>query len=266
MQQTRQQLLGLELVGLNTQSLNKFMMPLSHVYVSTQVTGRKNPLLIFGSVLPDISFAPNAVIKRSELHDNPVKFLEFVKSHYPELSDLAVGVRLHSGIDKGADFYSDDAETGFALREGKKIIDEVALMLETEADTSALILSHNFIEAGVDLNLAKQDPDLVSQFLSVPEQLDISLISKCLGEYLHIEKNIIEEQLVKFIPFILGVGETTKMADRIFSPLIQIRYNKTAPVAEISKIIDHSIELTSDSYSKWLQEAIVNMKNNFAGM
>jgi hypothetical protein len=236
------------------------MMPLSHVYVSTQVTGRSNPLLIFGSVLPDISFAPNSLIPRNELHDNPDKFMLFVEKGYPQLKDLAIGVNLHSGINKGADYYSDDREVGFAFNDGHQIVSEVAKILDVEADEGALVLSHNFLEAGVDINLAKTHSEIERVYFNGLSKLDLQLVANCLGEYLNIDQEKIFRLLNHFIPFAKSVGTADKMTG-IFIPLIKARYNKEVPKGKVAALIDKAVELTFGK--NYLDEAISKMRKDF---
>src|SRR3989344_1230866 len=102
------------------------MLPLSHIYVSTKVTRRKSPLLVFGSVLPDVSWTSKSEIGRDQIHYTPKELYEYISKNCPQLKDLALGVRLHSNVDKGADYYSDDLDVGFAKVEGRKIESETA--------------------------------------------------------------------------------------------------------------------------------------------
>jgi len=83
------------------------MLPLAHIYVSTKVTERKNPHLLTGSVIPDISLTSSGYISKENFHDTPKKFYNFVKSNYPKFTDFALGVSLHSYVGRGADYYCD---------------------------------------------------------------------------------------------------------------------------------------------------------------
>jgi hypothetical protein len=242
------------------------MMPLSHVHVSTQVAGRKNSLLVFGSVLPDISFSSDSAILRAELHDSPMKFMNFVKENFPELSELAVGVRLHSGIDKGADYYSDNKEAGFALRDAEQIWEEVAAMLGSPKDERSLTLGHNFIEAGVDLNLAQSRPELEGIYLDALAEIDVQAISLCLSKYVSKEQDQVTKLLNSFLEMAKGVGLPSKMAEFIFRPLINARMGAKAKDEDILNLIKKSVAITAPNYERYLQAAIDNMKRDFAGI
>jgi len=139
------------------------MFPLSHIFVSTVTTKRKDPLLVFGSVLPDVSWTSKSEIGRDQIHYAPRELYEYISKNKPELIDLALGVKLHSNVDKGADYYSDDTETGFAKVEGRKIEDDVARMLNEEKGERTLGTAHSFIEASVDILLNRAKPEILSQ-------------------------------------------------------------------------------------------------------
>lgn len=156
------------------------MFALSHIYVSTRVTGRSDPLLVFGSVLPDIAWTSSSAIGRDEIHNSPQKFYDFVKLKYPEFVDLAIGVKLHSQVGKGADFFSDgDAgNEGFAYKEGKTVESRVAVLLGGEMGKQSKVLSHNFIEAAVDLNLYESKPEMFDVYKNAIENIDLGWFQK----------------------------------------------------------------------------------------
>ncbi len=137
------------------------MFPLSHIYVSTKVAGKESDLLILGSVIPDLAWFSEPL--RDALHSSPAEFWDFVKDKYPDSLDLALGVKLHSQINKGADYYSDDNEIGYAKINGRKIIKKVTEVLNIEEGQQALGLSHSFIEAAIDLLLAEKNSSLPKQ-------------------------------------------------------------------------------------------------------
>jgi len=240
------------------------MLPLSHIHVSTEITKRKSPLLVFGSVLPDISWTSDSEIARDQIHYAPKEFYSFVKKNKPEMLELALGVRLHSNIDKGADYYSDDHAEGFAYLEGKKINGKVAKLLGIEPNEKSLVLSHNFIEAGVDLNLFDDMPELFELYKKSMNDLDIKGISSLLADYLNKETDVIEKEVNKFIGFIGPVAYESKdsLGERI-SLLIKGRLKIDVEANEVFEILAEAKEMTKDSYEGYLNKAIENMKEDF---
>lgn len=240
------------------------MFPISHAYVASQLTKRTSPLLIFGSVLPDISTTSENRIRRDYIHDNPSGFSQFVGRKYPLLADLATGVRLHSGVNKGADYYSDDNEMGFAKIEGKNLIDDVIRVFDIQDKTMALNLAHNFIEAAVDLHLLRSDPDLIKLY-SEAMKVKNSELSLCLSEYLDISEDQITNELDIFRR-ILGSSNLLNeqaMIEGIFSPLIGMRFLIHADENVMLLLLQKALKQTEGKALGFLREAIEGMRIDF---
>lgn len=244
------------------------MLPLSHTYVSTKVTGRKDSLLIFGSVLPDIATTSKGEVGRDKIHYSPKEFYEFVKAKFPGLLDLAVGVRLHSNVDKGADYYSDDTEIGFAKIEGEKITKDVGKLLEMDDEKINLVLAHNFIETGVDLNLRETCPEVFDLYARSLKEIDLKLVAVCLSEYLGLGKGLVLKELGNFVEFLspdhfLSVGNAAKGA---VLPLIELRFGKRVDLKEAERILTTAKEITKNNFLDYLDHAVEKMKIDFADL
>lgn len=240
------------------------MLPLSHIYVSTKVAKKKTPLLVFGSVLPDISWTSDSEIARDQIHYAPKEFYNYVSVHKPQMLDLALGVKLHSNIDKGADYYSDDATKGFAYLEGKKINSKVANILGVEPNEKSLVLSHNFVEAGVELNILDTNPELLKLYKKSMDALNLDEVSLLLSEYLNKAAGVIILELKKFVGF-FGPGAYSSddsVAERI-ALLIKGRLHIEVDKAHVYEIIEEAQEMTRGAHLKYLDNAIAHMSRDF---
>jgi hypothetical protein len=242
----------------------KVMMPMSHVYVTTRVFGRRDPLLVFGSVLPDIATTSGKRIPREKIHDSPVEFFNFVKNKYPKLLDLALGIKLHGSILKGADYYSDDFEIGFAVREGRKLVNEVKELIDSDDGEICLVLAHNFIEAGVDLNLLNQYPEIKDLYEESVTKVNFGEISECISEYAGVDKNMVSSELVKYC-YWLDLSHMScleNMTQGLIIPMISMRLGKVTQTKEVMDILGKAMEITKDKALGFLDEAVMGMKNN----
>lgn len=244
------------------------MLPLSHTYVSIKVAERKSDLLVFGSTLPDIATTSKGELTREEIHYSPVKFLNFVKANQSDLLDLAIGVRLHSHVDKGADFYSDDTETGYAKLEGKKINTEAAKLLGVEEGEASLIAAHNFIEGAVDLNLVDSHPRLLLIYKHSLENCDLEKITACLSEYLKKDRKLVLKEIKHFINFLSPehLSSPKALTESIVLPLIELRYDKKVDLLKALKVLNRAKSLTKESYLDFLNRAIKRMRVDFADL
>jgi len=240
------------------------MLPLSHIYVSTKVAKKKTPLLVFGSVLPDISWTSESEIGRDQIHYAPKKLYEYIVKNDSGLLDLALGVRLHSNIDKGADYYSDDEKVGFAKIEGKKIDNQVASLIGEKKSTKTLVLAHNFIEAGVDLILKRHNPEILKLYRESVDRINLNEISTSLAGYLDIDKKVVFDEINKFLSFFgPEVYLTEKGLFKNFLILIKQRLGKSVSEIDLKFVVQEAVEIMKDKYNYYLDNAIKNMRKDF---
>lgn len=239
------------------------MFPLSHIYVSTQVTGRKDPLLILGSVLPDIAWTSKSSIGREKIHNSPQQVKDYFALKNPELSDLTLGFNLHSGVNQGADYFSDDHEIGFAITEGRKIRSDVLALGEGFTDRTSLVIAHNFIEAGIDLNLLSSHSEILELYKTIDSDL-IGKIIKPLSEYLGIDQGIIHSEITNFFQFVgpSMYDDERVVADRI-SRLISERLAITTTETGVLDLLRHAREMEKTNYLGFLDNAVTHMKKRF---
>ena len=200
------------------------MGPLSHVYVTTQVCKRATPLLVFGSILPDISWGSKIRLGEKRIHYAPREFDKYLKTNYPGMVDLGTGVVLHADT-RAADFYSDDRATGFAFQVAPKLVDQVADLLELYSQgvdvpwkygltinsnswlvrskganpKIALVFAHNFVEMGVEMNVMKHKPQLLKMYQNNLLQIDVPAMSQVVARYLQIDTRIVKQEMDHFL-------------------------------------------------------------------
>jgi hypothetical protein len=240
------------------------MLSLAHIYIATKVTKKKTPLFVFGSVLPDVSWTSESEIGRDQIHYAPQKIYGYITENYPDLLDLALGIRLHSGVDKGADYYSDDFETGFAFVEGRKIEKEIAQMLGEQENKSTLVLAHNFIETAADMDLNQEHPEILALYKESVENIDLVRISSCLGGYLDLDNRIVLDEINRFLDF-LG-PKTYSSSENLFKKLIlliKVRKGKEVDSVIAFEILRKAEKIMEDKYLHYLNNAVKNIKRDF---
>lgn len=244
------------------------MLPSSHIYVATKVAKKKSPLLVFGSVLPDVSWTSQSEIGRDQIHYAPKKLYKYLSKNYSSLLDLGVGVRLHSNIDKGADYYSDGENySGFAYIEGAKIESEVAKLLGGKKDMKSKVLSHNFIEAGTDLNLLSDKPEVLKLYSESINKIDLNQISACLGDYLSLDSKIVRKELERFLQFI-GPSSYTSESSIVEKMVLLIKTRKGSQVDSkgVATILGKAKTIMKGKYKSYLEEAITEMTVDFSDL
>ena len=197
-----------------------------------------------------------------------MEFFAFANSKYPDLIDLATGVRLHSQVGKGADFYSDDEKVGYAVVEGRKVNADVAKLLNIAEGKASLVLAHNFIEAAVDLNLLGSHPHLLMIYKQSIEQSNLQEIAFCLSAYLGKEKAFIYNELKKFVEFAnpKHFSSAESVVDGIFLPFIKFKFGKEVDRDKTIAIVHKAKNITKSTYLGFLEKVVENMKADFADL
>lgn len=239
------------------------MFPLSHIYVSTKVAGKESDLLVLGSVIPDLAWFSNPL--RGALHNQPDEFWNFVKEKDPDFLDLALGARLHSQVGKGADFYSDDEETGYAKVNGMKIIKLAAGTLGIEERQQALGLSHNFIEVAVDLLLGEKFPSLVKTYQQAINGDSVEKTAIAISAFLGKDTSLVKTELKNFFAFFSpeNISTTTRVCSNIVTPYLERILQKKLNSDQILNVLGQSRELVKDSFLQFLDETVGKMKIDF---
>lgn len=242
------------------------MFPLSHIYIATKVAARENDLLVLGSVIPDLAWF--SVPLKGVLHDQPDEFWDFVKEKFPDFSDLALGVKLHSQVNKGADYYSDDEEVGFAKINGRKILKDAAMTFEIEEGHQALILSHNFIEVAIDLHLGKKFPSIVRLYKKAIGSVMTEGVARILSAYSGKEISIIGDELKKFFAFFSPENISIRMGvcSNAVVPYLEKILHKKLNFNQILGVLDQSVALTKESSLPFLDETVNKMKVDFKNL
>ena len=242
------------------------MLPLSHTYVSTKVSGKNTPLLILGSILPDIATTSAQQIGRDKIHNSPKELSEFININHPELSDLALGVCLHSQVGRGADFYSDDMEVGYAKIEGEKISADVADLLEIPKGDISLVLAHNFIELAIDLHLYQNQIEIWNTYKRGLEEIaeKFTGISQCLGKYLELDADTIKKELNSLVVYYSPdkfISKESAISKGIL-PFIKLKFKKDVSGDKALIILNKALEITEPTYLQFLDYATEQVRKN----
>lgn len=240
------------------------MLPLAHIYVSTKAAKRSSLLLVFGSVLPDISWSSKSEIGRDQIHYSPQELYNFTKAGYPNFLDVALGVKLHSNVDKGADYYCDNSKVGFAYIEGRKIEDRVARLFDQEKNETTLVFAHSFIEVAVDWLLRENKSQILQLYENAISYINLEKIAAFLAEYLSLEKTIVLQEINKFLYFVGPKAYMSKreMEKRIVS-LAEQRRGIVLDHKDTISLVDDCIQMMKDKYMGYLNNIVKHLRNNF---
>lgn len=239
------------------------MFGISHAYIVNKVLGRSNGLLMLGCILPDIRVVTSDESPLDNLHEEPIDFYNFLKEKHPELLDLGLSVRLHCAHDKGADYYSDDEETGYALLKAAPLKGKAGQLIGDDS-RNALVLGHNFIEWALEMKIQEHDKNIGQIYQTGLNEVDYEKVSKCVAEYFGMNVEEIQENLQQLVSrFSLANLSNPSAFAKLFQAPIQKRYG--AVVEDLDQLISlekESEAIVESDYLDLFNRAIAEIKMN----
>lgn len=239
------------------------MFPISHTYIASKVLGRRSDLLVLGSMLPDIRVISRDNSPLDNLHRQPKEFFDFLQDEFSDFYDLGLGVRLHCAQDKGADYYSDDREVGYALKEGRKILPDVGELIN-DYDKNGLVLAHNFIEAALDLKINNRD-GIGKYYGEALETIDYKDIARVLAKYFQMSGVEVCDELIKFVSHfsVKNLSSPQGFATTFLPPMRKRYHVEDVDIQAVEKLIIKSEDLIDSSYEDYFTNTIDCMKQDW---
>lgn len=244
------------------------MFPLSHIHLATALTKNTDPFLILGSVIPDGAWLYPHIFPREEIHDNPLKFQDYITLNFPEHLCFSTGVTLHSQVNQGADFYSDNLKNGFAMKHAELLTDKVGKYLEIENKFDAILKSHNFIEAAVDLLLANKYPQATKFYHQACNQNNFQTIAEIIKKLQPRALLTTQEVMIalhKLFDQLSAQNLANKelMVSRVLTPLIQLNSKSIVKEQYVAEILEDAITCAQSEWEIWIDYAISEMRITF---
>lgn len=254
------------------------MGPLSHVYVSTQITGNKSSLLVLGSILPDICWGSKTQFSKNEIHYAANGFYDFILAKHPDMVDVGIGAKLHVA----ADYYSDDRKEGFGYLKAPELSNQVADLLELKTkgvniplkfglkinsnswlgklkntnEAIALVLAHNFVESGVELNLFDSQLNLLKLYRQILKTLDVSKVITLLANYLKTSPAQVKYELESYLEMInYGNISVSALTERTVKPFFKVIFGVEPNPVKTTEILLKAKQITKPFYLSWLNNA-----------
>jgi hypothetical protein len=240
------------------------MFPLVHIYAATEVSKKKTPLIVIGSVLPDVVWVDRKTFSPEKLHDDLDDLYSYLETNQKDMLDLALGMKLHSNK-VGADKYSHFYKGGYSYIKGRELIPDLKRIIKSNEDKKLSGLSHNFIEAALDLSLLQDEPDILDLYKSSINEVDLGKISKLISDFSKIDY----ERLYMAVQMLFGLlsfnnlNSDERIAKEILPKLIKLSFGKDVDSSGVLEVLRNAVEVTKDEYKDLFNEMIFEMKKDF---
>lgn len=169
----------------------------THFYLTERITGSRNPLLLFGSVLPD--FHQTGALPRG-FDIKAVEFMKFLKARYPNLLPLAVGMTLHE-FPIGPDRFlhqSYKGGCGYGYMFDDKLLEESKVVFSCDSQTASLA-DHFCVENAIEYKIVTENPEVEKLFRKVLRAIDREMIISALSEFYNSDRENVSREFDMFL-------------------------------------------------------------------
>lgn len=243
---------------------NFYMFPLVHIYTATEVSKKKSALLVIGSVIPDLVWVNRAKIPPEKIHDNLDDFYSYIKKNHKDMLDLALGMKLHSN-EVGADKYSHVYNGGYCYVKGKQILPELTKLIKTDNEKKISDLSHNFIEASLDILLHQDQPNILGLYKKSLSEVDLEGIASTISDYSKLDKGLLFNTIQTLFNVVApeNLASEKSIAENVLPKFIEISFKQKVSNAEVLKLLQKSVEISRKDYKELFSEMLAIMKKDF---
>ncbi len=230
------------------------MYPITHVWFSRRVMGYVNNVTVLGSIFPD------AVIKCSltydQTHNAGWGLYEYFRNHREEYLDFARAMVTHTVNPKGLDFYGDEeygnGYKGYCFQKAvaieKDVIDACNI-----PDKFGLWKAHNFIEMGIEMNIADSESELVNILhKGLTDSLLIKELSPCIDAYFGLKDSSVADCFSRFTGFMeLQKLSSLTLANR-YGTQMQVKHGINIDISKCNDIIEKSRTIVQADFESFI--------------
>lgn len=226
------------------------MFPITHIWFSRKVLGYLNNMTVLGSIFPDTVIS--GYLTYEQTHKVGWGLYDFFEHNYPELIDFARGAVTHTVSPKGLDFYGDEdfgeGPKGYCFQKARQIELEVIEACNIP-ESFGLWKAHNFIEMGIELNVAESEKtlaDILHEGLNDYEL--INALSAPLKNYFGAEKLSVPECMKRFSGFIEPENLNSFTLAKKYNKQMQTKHGISIDIDKCSNIIEKSRVIVKDDF------------------
>ncbi len=230
------------------------MFPITHIWFSRRVLGYVNNMTVLGSVFPDTVI--KCCLTYDQTHNVGWGLYKHFSDHSEEYLDFARAVVTHTVNPKGLDFYGDEeygsGYKGYCFQKAVAIEKEVVSACNIP-DKFGLWKAHNFIEMGIEMNIAASDNELVNIFhKGLTDRHLIKELSARIDKYFGLKNGSAADCFSKFTEFMeLQELSSVSLAKR-YNTQMQVKHDTQIDISKCSEIIEKSRTIVREDFDSFI--------------
>jgi hypothetical protein len=231
------------------------MFPITHIWFSRGILGYTNNLTVLGSIFPDTAIS--GCLIHEQTHSGGWGLYKFFEDNFTEYMDFVKAAAIHTVNPRVLDFYSDEeyrsGYKGYCFQKAQKIEQEVidACNIPNEF---GLWKAHNFIEMGIEVNIATSEKGLVDVLHEgLNDDVLIGGLASPLESYFGISKFSAYECFKRFAGFVeLGDLNSLSLAKK-YDIQMKTKHGIGIDVLKCRDIIEKSRIIVKDDFNDFIE-------------
>ncbi len=229
------------------------MFPITHIWFSKKVLGYMNNLTVLGSVFPDTVI--RCCLSHDQTHDIGWGLYRYFEEHNKGFLDFAKALATHTVNPNGLDFYGDEhyrSGKGYCFQKAAEIEKEVIAACNIP-ESFGLWKAHNFIEMGIEMNIASSDRGLLTAFYEGLTDYELEKeLCKLLDGYYGLKDMSVDKCFSRFSGYMeLEDLSSIAFAGR-YNRQMQVKHGISINIPEASKIIDKCRVIVKDDFEDFI--------------
>ncbi|MHB1393363.1 MAG: hypothetical protein ACYCYE_09865 [Clostridia bacterium] len=215
-------------------------------------------MTVLGSVFPDTVI--KCCLTYDQTHNVGWGLYEYFRNHREEYLDFARAMVTHTVNPRGLDFYGDEeygsGYKGYCFQKAVEIEKDVIAACNIP-DKFGLWKAHNFIEMGIEMNIANSESELVNIFhKGLTDSYLIHELSPYIDKYFGLTDGSVADCFSRFTGFIeLRELSSLALANR-YSTQMQVKHGIKIDISKCSDIIEKSRTIVQEDFESFIDNCI----------
>lgn len=238
------------------------MFPITHIWFSRRVLGYANNMTVLGSVFPDTVI--NCSLTYDQTHNIGWGLYEYFRNQSEEHLDFARAMVTHTVNPNGLDFYGDEeyglGYKGYCFQKAVEIEKEVIQACNIP-DKFGLWKAHNFIEMGIEMNIASSENELMDLFhKGLTDSRLIHEISSQIDRYYHLEGKSVADCFKRFTEIMELNGLSSLALANRYDIQMKVKHGIQIDIEKCSEIIDKSRLIVQKDFDSFIDCCTARVK------
>ena len=224
-----------------------------HSYIASRLYNSEDPLLLIGSILPDIAIT-KIITWDKGLHgeENNLKFKIFIEENYPDFINLAKGVNAHNILDDTSHLEY-HRKPGYAFQNNKELVSLIGEAYKID-EVNAAGKAHNYIESAVDIMFLSDKPNWQEILKEGINNYNSKELAVVIGKYFKIDEMRFYHAIEDFFNLFTKYNfEKLDEWNSFWMDLEKLLSLKDIGYHKRSELLENAVSIVEKSYNDYLE-------------